>query len=231
MATATHELPAPESSSTTPSRNAFLLRRLHSLSGIIPLGAFLIEHFASNAAVLSRHPAHAYGAQVKFLNSLPFVLALEIAFIYIPLLFHGLYGLWIASESTPNARRMPLLGNWAYVWQRISGVIVLAFILWHTWTARFSGISVPDHPELAFAKMQAQMAHGWILAWFLIGITFVCYHFAYGLFLFAAKWGITVTARARQRWGWACLIFGVFLAYAGIASALAFRGILIYPVR
>ena len=29
--------------------NSFLLRRLHSLSGIIPIGAFLLEHFISNS--------------------------------------------------------------------------------------------------------------------------------------------------------------------------------------
>jgi succinate dehydrogenase / fumarate reductase, cytochrome b subunit len=29
--------------------NSFLLRRLHSLSGIVPIGAFLLEHFISNA--------------------------------------------------------------------------------------------------------------------------------------------------------------------------------------
>ena len=29
--------------------NSFLLRRLHSLTGIVPIGAFLIEHFISNS--------------------------------------------------------------------------------------------------------------------------------------------------------------------------------------
>jgi len=29
--------------------SSFLLRRLHSLSGIFPIGAFLVEHFFSNA--------------------------------------------------------------------------------------------------------------------------------------------------------------------------------------
>ena len=28
--------------------NSFLLRRLHSLTGIVPIGAFLLEHFISN---------------------------------------------------------------------------------------------------------------------------------------------------------------------------------------
>jgi succinate dehydrogenase / fumarate reductase, cytochrome b subunit len=68
--------------------NSFLLRRLHSLSGIVPIGAFLLEHFISNFEAF--HGPEAYGKQVAFLNNLPFVLAMEICFIWIPILFHGL---------------------------------------------------------------------------------------------------------------------------------------------
>ena len=227
MATASLSGSAPVST----SHREFVLRRLHSLTGVVPIGAFLLEHFLSNAAVLTRDPATSYGNQVKFLNSLPFVLALEIVFIYVPLLFHGLYGLWIAKRGEPNSIRYSWLGNWGYTLQRVSGVILVAFIGWHVWTARFSGISVPDNPYAAFAKMQAEMAHNWIFIWFLLGITVACYHFAYGLFLFAAKWGIAVGERARRRWGWACWVIGFALTYVGIAAALVFRGIYIYPPR
>src|SRR5437899_8013243 len=48
---------------------SFLLRRLHSLSGIVPIGAFLVEHFISNAFA-TRGPA-AYAKQVEFLSSFP----------------------------------------------------------------------------------------------------------------------------------------------------------------
>ncbi len=225
MATATAETRAASHS------HSFFWRRLHSITGVLPLGAFLIEHFASNAAVLSRHPRQNYGEQVKFLNGLPFVLALEILCIYVPLAFHGLYGLWITKQSEPNALRFSWWGNWAYTWQRISGIIVLAFILWHTWTARFSGVSLPDHPFQSFAKMQAMMANNWIFAWFIIGITTVCYHFAYGLFLFVAKWGIAIGNTARRYWTYACWIIFLVLAYAGLASALVFRNHWIYPIR
>ena len=51
--------------------NSFLLRRLHSLSGIIPIGAFLLEHFISNSEAMNG--ATAYNDQVKFLTGLPFV--------------------------------------------------------------------------------------------------------------------------------------------------------------
>ena len=53
----------------------FILRKLHSLLGIIPIGAFLLEHLLSNFEAL-KGPA-AYGAQVKFLNGLPMVRVLE----------------------------------------------------------------------------------------------------------------------------------------------------------
>src|SRR5258707_1834827 len=79
---------------------SFLLRRLHSLSGIIPVGAFLLEHFISNA--FATNGPKAYADQVKFLTGLPFVPILETVGIYIPLLYHALYGfyIWFRVEST-----------------------------------------------------------------------------------------------------------------------------------
>lgn len=49
--------------------NSFLLRRLHSLTGIVPIGAFLVEHFMSNA--FATNGPIAYDDQVKFLTGLP----------------------------------------------------------------------------------------------------------------------------------------------------------------
>ena len=72
---------------------SFVLRRLHSLSGIVPIGAFLVEHFISNSE--ASKGVQAYNDQVKFLTSLPFVHVLEWVFIFLPLLYHGIYGLYI----------------------------------------------------------------------------------------------------------------------------------------
>ena len=69
---------------------SFLWRKLHSLLGIIPIGAFLLEHLLSNFEAL-KGPL-AYGEQVKFLNSLPLVRVLEWVFIFLPILYHALYG-------------------------------------------------------------------------------------------------------------------------------------------
>ncbi len=67
--------------------HSFLWRRLHSISGIFPIGAFILEHFLSNA--FATNGAAAYNEKVRFLTGLPFVPSLEIVFIYIPLAFHA----------------------------------------------------------------------------------------------------------------------------------------------
>ena len=71
--------------------HSFLWRKLHSLSGLVPIGAFLIEHILSNVEALNGPLA--YAQQVRLLDSLPLVRVLERAFIFIPLAFHALYGL------------------------------------------------------------------------------------------------------------------------------------------
>src|SRR5271170_5762519 len=88
--------------------NSFLWHKLHSLSGIVPIGAFLVEHIISNFETLNGPLA--YAQQVKFLNSLPLVRILEWAFIFIPLAFHALYGLFIAIRGRVNVDVYPWAG-------------------------------------------------------------------------------------------------------------------------
>src|ERR1700733_13385361 len=96
---------------------SFWLRRLHSLSGIIPVGAFLFEHILiSNATTISGPSA--YARQVRFLANLPLVLLLELFGIWLPILFHGLYGFYIWYRGGTNVGDYPWTGNWVYNAQR-----------------------------------------------------------------------------------------------------------------
>src|SRR5436853_6354197 len=79
----------------------FLLRRLHSLSGIVPVGAFLFEHIVVSNGTAINGPT-AYAHQVRFLGSLPFVFFLELFGIWLPIAFHGGYGVWIWLKAKPN---------------------------------------------------------------------------------------------------------------------------------
>jgi len=198
----------------------FFWRRLHSLSGIIPIGAFLIEHILSNFEAVNGPLA--YAQQVKFLNSLPLVRVLEWAFIFIPLAFHGLYGVYIAFRGRANVNIYPWAGNWGYLTQRITGIIALVYIGYHVWTQRFSGVNLPEHPGAAFHKVQAELAHPWILAFYIVAMIATCWHFAYGIWLFAAKWGITPGDRARKRFGYVCALGGAALCIMGLVGMYAF---------
>lgn len=199
---------------------SYFWRKLHSLLGVIPIGAFLLEHLLSNFEAL-KGPA-AYGAQVRFLNSLPLVRVLEWGFIFLPLLYHGFYGLYIWLRGKANVVYYPWAGNWMYVAQRYTGLIAFAYIVQHVARQRFMGVSLPENPGAAFAKVQHELANPWMLAVYVIAMIAICWHFSYGIWLFAAKWGITPGVKARQRFGYVCAVLGVALAVLGLASIWAF---------
>jgi succinate dehydrogenase / fumarate reductase, cytochrome b subunit len=230
MATAQHPAAPPVRPSVSrgvpPLRagqgNSFLWHKLHSLLGVIPIGAFLIEHIVSNFEAL-KGPA-AYAAQVKFLNGLPLVRVLEWTFIFLPILYHAIYGVYIWLRGQSNVVYYPWAGNWMYVSQRYTGLIAFAYILQHVLRQRFMGVSLPEHPGAAFAKVQHELANPWMLAVYIIAMIAICWHFAYGIWLFAAKWGITPGVKSRKRFGYVCVLLGIVLAVMGLASIWAFVG-------
>jgi len=200
--------------------HSFLLRRLHSLTGIVPVGLFLIEHFISNAFAVNG-PA-AYTKQVEFLTSFPFVVALELFGIWLPILFHSLYGFYIWFRGESNVGEYPWTGNWMYAAQRWTGAIAFFYMGWHTWHIRFTGVHILSHPASAFGKVQLEFQNTWVAMFYLVGIVAASWHFAYGLWLFAAKWGIVTGDRARRRFGYVCAIIAVAFIAVGMATMRAF---------
>ena len=198
---------------------SFLLRKLHSLSGIVPIGAFLVEHIVSNYETINGPLA--YAQQVKFLNSLPLVRVLEWSFIFIPLAFHALYGLFIVFRGRVNVNVYPWASNWMYISQRVTGIIAFLYIIQHVWRQRFSGVSLPEHPGAAFHKVQVELSNPWMLAIYVIAMIATTWHFAYGIWLFAAKWGITPGDKARKRFGYVCGLGGAALCLMGLISIWA----------
>jgi succinate dehydrogenase / fumarate reductase cytochrome b subunit len=205
---------------------SFLPRRIHSLSGIIPVGLFLIEHFVSNAFA-TKGPA-AYTKQVELLTGFPFVVGLEFFGIWLPILYHSLYGFYIWYRGDSNPVDYPWLGNWMYTAQRWTGAIAFVYMGWHTWHLRFSGIHLLIHPASAYGKVQLEFQSPWAVAFYAVGIVCASWHFAYGLWLFAAKWGITSGDRARRRFGYVCFAIGLLFVVVGAATMRAF---LITPLQ
>ncbi len=217
---ASHRIPAGVPALRAGQGRSFLWRRLHSLSGIFPIGFFILEHFFSNA--FATNGGAAYNENVRFLTGLPFVLWLEIAFIYVPIAYHAAYGLWIWWRGEANVADYPFVGNWMYTLQRYTGIVTLIYIVWHTWTMRFSGAHIITHSEIAYAKVWAELQQPWAVVFYFIGLACVSFHFAYGVWLFAAKWGFVVGQQGRRRFAVVCLVFGLALAAVASGSVYAF---------
>lgn len=224
MATATSPVPGNLQKGVQPLRAgqgySFFFRKLHSLTGIVPIGAFLVEHFLSNTEALNG-PA-AYARQVHLLNSLPWVPVLEWTFIFLPILYHALYGLYIWYRGESNLTDYPWVHNWMYTAQRWTGGIAFLYILQHTYYLRFTGVRLADNPAASFAKVHHELSNPWMFAVYTIAIVVTSWHFSYGLWLFCAKWGITPGDKARRRFGYVCTALAVGLITIGVASAIAF---------
>jgi succinate dehydrogenase / fumarate reductase cytochrome b subunit len=205
------------------ARQEFLLRRLHSASGIFPIGAYLLAHiFLENSFVLAG--GRSFEGLVRAIAAipLPVLLAAEILFIWGPLLFHALYGfVRVAQSELDNPLRNDHLGAYLYSLQRISGVVAFAFIAWHVWSTRMQYYFFDT--EITYAYMHGIMIDPLRFAAYVLGVLACVFHFTNGIWTFAITWGITVGADAQRRLRAVCLVFFVVMYGTAIAILMAFR--------
>ena len=103
----------------------YLLLKLHSLTGIVPIGAFLVIHLSINS--LRTVGVWPYQLSIDAINNLPFLLIIEITFIYIPILFHSVMGFYVVRLAKTNVHRYRYPRNGLYTLQRISGAIAVSY--------------------------------------------------------------------------------------------------------
>jgi len=202
-------------------RTYFVLKRLHSLSGVVPVGLFLIEHFFTNARSLQG--PQAFDQAAAELARIPFVVLLEALGIWLPILFHMVVGILIATTAQANLGRHGYARNWQYVLQRVTGVILVFYILFHTWSTRFDAGYLGS--TSAYQFMREQLASPAVQAFYVVGILSACYHFGNGLFGFAVHWGLVTGRRAQVLASRVGLAVFIGLSALGIAAMLGFRGL------
>ncbi len=209
-------------------RHHFLLRRLHSLAGIVPVGAFLINHLLANSTAFLG-PKH-FDHHISLIHSLPWLLGIEIVFIFLPLAFHGAYGVLIAWQGKLNQNRYPYLDNWRYTLQRVTAWITIVFVIVHLLHFRFAHwFGLPEYktanPDF-FAFTQRGFLDQWLPAWlwvtiYAVGLISAVYHFCNGIVTFCITWGITTGVQARKKMSVAAGALGLVLLVWGAASLLA----------
>ena len=207
--------------STLPESH-FFLRRFQSLIGIIPVGAFLLEHGYTNALAWFYGPEK-FNNQVLFLQGLPFVKFLEIFFIGVPILLHALIGFYIWFYGQSNVQHYGYWRNWLYALQRWSGIAVFVFVIYHVYKLRIEWVfTKPEMHHVDFNFVKEYFSHTWHLLFYVVGVAAACLHFGNGLWNFLVKWGITIGERAQLISMYICLATGLGVFVFFLVSLKAF---------
>lgn len=182
---------------------AFVLRRLHSLSGVVPLGAYFLLHTWGNSFFLGGETV--YLERLARIRAVPLLAVLEWGLVYLPLVLHGLIGVVLLSQSRSNVHHYNYASNWRYVAQRFTGIIAALFIAWHVFETRLSPAELN-----AYQNMVTIFSSGFKIALYLTGTTALAFHFCNGLWNFFITWGVTVSS-VSQTWSLR-LMTGLFVA-------------------
>lgn len=215
--------------STFLSRNEFLLRRLHSLSGLIPVGAYMVVHLLTNSTIIDGPLT--FQKAVYGIHSLPMLPVIEWVFIFIPLLFHAIFGVVIIRGGLPNSSTYKYSSNIRYSLQRATGMIAFVFIMWHVfhmhgwihsewWT---KGVATPlfgyqFRPYNAASTASEALSALPVQILYAIGILSCVFHLANGIWTFGITWGIWITPQAQHRATIAATVFGVLLSVVGLSA-------------
>jgi succinate dehydrogenase / fumarate reductase cytochrome b subunit len=174
------------------------LRKLHSFTGLFPLGAYLLFHVYEHLPV--RVGRDALLARLLRTSSWP----LEVAVILLPLLGHaalGVYLGWRARGDEPQEARDYLSPAFRRL-QLGSGLLVLAFLVLHV-----AGVWLPralsdDRPGAAYAAQLDQLGSLPMATLYVLGVTAVCLHFGQGLAVLCARHGfLQLTPRGSRLLG------------------------------
>ena len=204
----------------------FLLRKLHQLTGIVPLGAFFFVHMYTNSTAMSG--AQVFNEHVRDIHHMPYLIFIEIFGIFLPLLFHSVYGVIISTEARANPGNYGYARNWFYIFQRITGIFLFFFLLFHILNFRFGLIPglnltpIAGNADQAFRIVSQEFQNTGILLLYILGVVATAWHLAYGIWLFAVDWGIVIGEKAQRIALYACVGLSVFLSAVGINAAVSF---------
>ena len=213
------------------ARHEFLIRRLHSLSGLIPVGAYMVIHLLTNASVLDS--AASFQRNVYSIHSFGKILpVIEWVFIFIPLLFHAIFGVVIIRGGLPNSSTYKYTSNVRYTLQRATGMIAFAFIMWHVfhmhgwfhadWWMHNVAEPLGGGKFRAFnaasTGAEAIRMNPIVPVLYAIGVLSCVFHLANGIWTFGITWGLWVTPQSQRRANYACAGFGIALAIVGLSA-------------
>lgn len=202
--------------------SATTLRRIHSLSGLVALGAYLLLHLGFNAAAIRGQGAFiAATAPTRG----RFVWIAEILFVGVPFAFHALYGFWSWRRPRPDQGRFPTDASWVHGAQRISGLVLFVFVLAHVWELRAQRAVHGLAHDALYSTMVLHLSsttHGVPLMAiaYLLGVSAAVFHLSAGLWTYVVS-HTPLKGQRLARAGWACAAFGLLLFIVGSGTVVS----------
>ncbi len=177
----------------TLTRENYFWHKLHSLTGVLPVGYYMVQHLVLNAFSLAG-PAK-FNAVIDFFDGIPrgLLLGMEIGLIWLPLLFHACYGLVIVDHAKLNYTNSPYKWsqNRMYTLQRFSGVFLFVFLIYHTLENTGAKYLSGKSDMIKYDAWHTQLtSHGYLwLVFYALGVLTASYHLCYGLWSFCISLG------------------------------------------
>jgi succinate dehydrogenase / fumarate reductase, cytochrome b subunit len=202
-------------------RGAASAQKLHSLTGVVPLGVFLALHLVINARALQGRDA--LDRTVRGILSIPLLSVIELFGVLLPLLFHAAYGIKLSLSRRTEPAAYP--ANWVLL-QRATGFSALLFIAFHLYDLRWPVLAGYMTEADLFPVLAAKLSstNSWGIPLFavayLVGVAATVFHFATGLFAFCVSWGYAGTERAIRIARIACGSLGIVLFLIGASTVV-----------
>ena len=168
----------------------FYLRRLHGLTGIFPIGYFLLFHLKDGQTFAEKG------------------ILLSIIFLWFPLVFHSLYGLFITYEGGMNVCCYKYVRNYMYFLQRLTGVFIILFLVLHIYMMKFGSYDGSFFSNITLFS----------------GALIAIFHLSNGLFGFLMDAGITIGEKAQKVAVSLSFVLFIILAIYVITKYFSFVG-------
>ncbi|MCX7870163.1 MAG: hypothetical protein N2485_01100 [bacterium] len=184
-----------------------VFKRIHSLTGTIFIGGFLIFHYINNS--LAKDPK-TLNKFTKKMHKFPLLPLIEIFGIYLPLTIHIIIGLILLKTSKINYN-LKYETNYRFILQRITAYIILFTLLFHLRTVRFNeylpkfirdALNIPSKRDFTFEKVniwfKPPLRPIGLIIYKLFTLS-VAYHLSNGLWTASITWGLAKTYEKQKK--------------------------------
>lgn len=208
---------------------SFWLKRLHSFMGLW-LVLYLFEHLLVNSqAALFFDEGNIFVRMVNSIQELPYLKVVELVFIGVPFLVHGIWGVWVMRRGKLNS--LPYERNRAFNWQRITSWLLIIGVLGHVVQMRFlhypksengkyvvQETVVDSFGEATLLTVRETFKQPLWAILYTAFVLFAAFHAFNGLWTASISWGIVVTQRAQRAFLKICYGLMLLVSFFGLLS-------------